>query len=84
MQVTWSSAAKRALHRLPEKVGTAVIEFVYGPLSQDPRRVGMPLRSEFSGLHVARRGDFRIIYRIATDELWISSIEHRSDVYRTH
>jgi len=32
-------------------------------------------------LHSARRGDFRIIYRMA-DRVTILAIEHRADAYR--
>lgn len=67
--------------RLPEKVGTAAVEFIYGPLAENPRRVGKALRFEMSGLHSARRGDFRIIYRI-TDVVTIVAIEHRADAFR--
>lgn len=80
-EIAWSSTARRALTKLPEKVGTAVIEFSYGPLATNPHRVGKPLRFELEGLHSARRGDFRIIYRI-TDVVTIVAIEHRADVYR--
>lgn len=80
-EVAWSPTARRALTRLPEKVATAVVEFIYGPLAADPRRVGKPLRLDLEGLHSARRGDFRIIYRIA-DAVTIIAIEHRADVYR--
>lgn len=79
--IAWSATARRALSTLPEKVGTAVIEFVYGPLAQNPHRVGKALRRELNGLYSARRGDFRIIYRI-TDEVTILAIEHRADIYR--
>jgi mRNA-degrading endonuclease RelE of RelBE toxin-antitoxin system len=34
------------------------------------------------GLHSARRGDFRIIYRIS-DVVTIVAIDHRSDIYRS-
>jgi mRNA-degrading endonuclease RelE of RelBE toxin-antitoxin system len=44
--------------------------------------VGKPLRFELEGLHSARRGDFRIIYRIA-EVVTIVAIEHRADAYRT-
>ena len=76
--ISWSPTARRALITLPEKVGTAVTEFTYGPLATNPHRLGKPLRFELEGLHSARRGDFRIIYRI-TD---VVTMEHRSDAYR--
>ena len=82
--IGWSSPARRALSRLPEKVATAVVEFAYGSLSANPRRVGKPLRLELSGLHSARRGDYRLIYRIdaVARRVDVLAIEPRSDLYR--
>ncbi|MGC5627781.1 type II toxin-antitoxin system RelE family toxin [Georgenia sp. Z1344] len=80
-EVAWTPSARRALQRLPEKVATAAIEFIYGPLAVNPQRVGKALRFTLEGLHSARRGDYRIIYRI-DDRVTITAIEHRSDVYR--
>lgn len=84
-EVAWTAAAQRALTRLPEKVGTAVIEFCYGTLADNPQRVGKALRPDLTGLHGARRGDFRVIHRIDDTERRIDvvAIEHRSDVYRS-
>lgn len=83
-QIEWARPARRALARIPEKVATAAIEFVYGLLSDNPQRAGHPLRFELEGRHAASRGDFRIIYRIDEEELvvFILTIEHRADVYR--
>lgn len=83
-KLVWTAPAKRALTRLPEKAATACIEFAYGPLSQNPARVGRPLRLDFEGLHSARRGDFRIIYEIRDDAraVVVLTVQHRSDVYR--
>ena len=85
-EVEWASPALRALERLPEKVGTAVIEFIYGSMAANPKRVGRPLRLEFEGLHSARRGDYRVVYRIDDEAriILIEAIAHRSDVYRWH
>jgi mRNA-degrading endonuclease RelE of RelBE toxin-antitoxin system len=83
-EVAWTGAARLALTRLPEKVGTAVIEFCYGALAENPQRVGKSLKVDLTGLHSARRGDFRVIYRIdeADRRIEVVAIEHRSDVYR--
>lgn len=82
--VLWAAPARRALDRLPEKVATAAVEFVYGPLAENPERVGHPLRFELEGMHSARRGDHRVLYRIDHDErrVIVLAIEHRGDVYR--
>jgi len=58
-EVSWTPTATTLLSHLPEKVGTAVIKFVYDALALEPTRVGKPLRFDLEGLHVARRGDYR-------------------------
>ena len=62
-------------------MATAAIEFVYGPLADNPYRVGKPLRFELEGLHSARRGNYRVIYRSA-ERIEIIAVEHRADAYR--
>ena len=83
-RIAWTAPARRALSRLPEKIGIAVVEFCYGSLSQNPHRAGKPLRLGLAGLLSARRGDYRIIYRIDDDlkRVEIVAIEHRADAYR--
>ena len=81
-EVAWTPTARPALTRLPEKAATAAVEFIYAQLARNPRRVGKPLRFELEGLHSARRGDFRIIYRIS-DAVPVVAIEHRADAYRS-
>jgi mRNA interferase RelE/StbE len=53
-------------------------------LAADPPRAGKPLRLGLEGLHSARRGDYRVIYRIGDTHhrTEVVAIEHRSDVYR--
>ena len=82
--IAWTGLSRRALARLPEKVGTAVIEFCYGALAENPQRVGKALKLDLEGLHSARRGDFRVVYRIdeAGRRVEIVAIDHRADVYR--
>ena len=82
--IAWTAASRRALTRLPDKAATAVVEFLYGSLSQNPRRAGKPLRLGLEGMRTARRGDYRVIYRIDDHarQVIVAAIEHRSDVYR--
>ena len=83
LRVAWTPTAKRALTRLPEKVAAAAVEFIYGPVAENPRRVGKAFRRELEGLHSARRGDFRIIYR-KSGVVTIMALHHRVDIYRSH
>jgi mRNA interferase RelE/StbE len=83
-EIHWAPTARRALTRLPEKVATAAVEFIYGPLAGNPCRVGRPLRFELEGRHSAHRGDYRVVYRIddRRRRVYILAIDHRSDIYR--
>jgi mRNA interferase RelE/StbE len=69
---------------LPEAVATAVLEFVTGPLLKDPHRVGKQLRGDLAGIRAARRGTYRVLYRIneAEGEIVVLRVEHRRDAYR--
>jgi mRNA interferase RelE/StbE len=78
--------AQRQLSRLPEKIATAVAEFVVGPLLDNPYRVGHPLHNEYAGQHSARRGqEWRVRYRIesGTHTVIVLDVSHRSDSYGT-
>jgi mRNA interferase RelE/StbE len=71
------------METLPEQIAAAVWEFVSGPLLDNPHRVGKALRFELEGLFSARRGQYRVIYRIVEDEVIVEvvKISHRSDAY---
>jgi mRNA interferase RelE/StbE len=58
--------------------------FLYGSLAVGPHRVGKPLKLGLEGLHSARRGAYRVIYRIDDHQRLVTviAIEHRSDIYR--
>jgi len=79
-----SSAARRALSEiLPKQIAAAVWEFVTGPLLDNPHRVGKQLRFRLEGFYAARRGQYRVIYRILDDEIIaeVIKISHRNDAY---
>jgi mRNA interferase RelE/StbE len=69
---------------LPEGVASAVIEFVTGALLENPHRVGKQLRGDLAEIYSARRGTYRVLYRIneAEHEVVVLRVEHRRDVYR--
>ena len=69
---------------LPEAIAAAVVKFLTGALIENLHRVGMQLRRELGGIHSARRGTYRVLYRIneAQREVVVLRIEHRRDVYR--
>lgn len=77
-------AARAPAGRLPEKIATAVHEFISTTLVDTPRRMGRPLRLPEAGTWSARRGAYRVLYEIddETRTVVVLAIEHRSDAYR--
>jgi mRNA interferase RelE/StbE len=76
--------ARRAIDRLPEKIALAVLDYLIGPLLEDPQRVGRQLRGDLAGLHSARVGAYRIVYEISeiNRTVQVIYIDHRADIYR--
>lgn len=82
--VVLSPAARRALSEsLPAAAAFAAWEFISGPLALRPQVVGASLRAPFEGLWRARRGEYRVRYRIdeASRQVIVLDIDHRRDAY---
>ena len=77
-------AARAIAERLPEAVATAVIDFLTTGLVANPHRTGKPLSEDLAGIWSARRGTYRVLYRINEDarEVIVLRVEHRRDAYR--
>jgi mRNA interferase RelE/StbE len=84
-QLVVAPGAERTLARLSERVAAAIVEFMVGPLVEEPARVGKPLQRELDGYWSARRGSYRVVYRLdeVAGQVRVVRIEHRSDVYRS-
>jgi mRNA interferase RelE/StbE len=57
MQVA-RTAARQLTEQLPGALAAACVEFLYGPLADNPQRVGAALRKPFEGYWRARRGEY--------------------------
>ena len=63
-------------------VAIAALELITGDLAENPHRVGKALQAPLEGRHSARRGDYRILYRIGEGVVTVLDVKHRRDVYR--
>ncbi|MEE3848955.1 type II toxin-antitoxin system RelE/ParE family toxin [Gordonia sp. LSe1-13] len=82
-RVQLAPSAVRSLDKLSPRYVHAVIDFIYGPLAQNPQRVGKPLLGELPGLHSARRGAYRVIYELPDDAtVLVIRVDHRAHAYR--
>lgn len=81
-----TSTVRRALSEsLPEAVAAAAYEFITGPLLREPHRIGKRLLPPMDDRFSARRGTYRIIYRIDDKNriVTVVDVDHRRDIYRT-
>ena len=78
-------AATAIAEKLPQAVAAAVLELITGPLLENPQRIGVELRNELEGLWSARRGTYRVLYRIddVNRTVEVVRVSHRRDVYRS-
>lgn len=89
-RLSLAPAARRALTEgpptgLPLAVATAVGAFLTGALLDNPHRVGRPPARELAAYHSARRGAYRVVYRIddSARTVHVVRIDHRADVYHS-
>jgi len=78
------TARRQLTEHLPEAVAAAAYAFIVGPLLDDPHRVGKQLRPPLDDRHSARRGTYRVIYRIDDHSRTVTVVDvaHRRDAYR--
>ncbi|MGM0386580.1 MAG: type II toxin-antitoxin system RelE family toxin [Actinomycetota bacterium] len=84
-RVRLTSSAVRDLERISPRYVDAILTFIFGPLAENPRRVGKELGRELAGLHSARRGDYRVLYEIRDTEdprVLVHRVDHRAHAYR--
>lgn len=83
-RVEAAGSACRDLHRLSGKVATAIVEFITRPLANNSQRLSKPLRGDLDGYRSARRGDYRVVFRIDEEArtVLVVGIKHRAHIYR--
>lgn len=79
-----STVRRQLAEDLPESIAFAAFDFINGPLLDNPQRVGKQLTPPLDDRWSARRGTYRIIYRIDEQEhrVTVIAIAPRSDAYR--
>jgi mRNA interferase RelE/StbE len=82
--VSLGQARRNVRGHLPLEVAAAAMETIEGSIAVNPYRAGRALDEPFDGYYSARRGTYRIVYRIdeAKHLVEIHSIRHRREAYR--
>jgi mRNA-degrading endonuclease RelE of RelBE toxin-antitoxin system len=79
------TARRQLSEQLPEAAACAAFEVVVGPLLDDPNRAGKRLQPPLANRHSARRGTYRVLYRIDEQrhQVTVDGVFARADAYRS-
>ena len=67
---------------LNRDVGKRIQRAIESRLTVEPQRYGEPLRRTLKGYWKQRVGDYRVVFRIVRNQIWIFGIMRRRDVYQ--
>ena len=68
--------------KLNRDVARGIQRAVENRLAVEPQRYGESLRRTLKGYWKLRVGDYRVVFKIARNEVWIFAIMRRRDVYQ--
>jgi mRNA interferase RelE/StbE len=68
--------------RLNETLKKRIKKAVEERLSISPHQYGEPLRKTLKGYWKLRVGDYRVVYKVEGNEVWILAIINRKEVYK--
>jgi len=67
--------------KLNETLKKRIKKAIEERLSVSPHQYGEPLRKTLKGYWKLRVGDYRVVYKVEGNEVWILAIINRKDVY---
>lgn len=69
------------LQNIDKKTREKIKNVIEKCLRVAPQHYGKPLRKTLKGYWKLRVGDYRVVFKISGDEIWILGIIHRKDLY---
>jgi len=66
---------------LDPRLRTRIKNAIESRLATAPHLYGVPLRKTLRGYWKLRVGDYRVVFKIVDEEVWILGIIHRKKVY---
>lgn len=80
-QAVYHPDVRKDLLRIDRKLQIRLEAAVSNRLLIAPQAYGRPLSANLFGYWKMRVGDFRVVFKVVRDEIWIFGIIHRKDVY---
>ncbi|MDH5669740.1 MAG: type II toxin-antitoxin system RelE/ParE family toxin [Nitrospira sp.] len=74
--------AAEDIPRIPLNLHRRIAKAIESRLARAPHQYSSPLRKTLHGYWKLRVGDYRVVYKIEGNEVWILGIQHRKTVYQ--
>ena len=69
------------LPSINKKLKIRIKKAIESRLMTEPQRYGEPLRKTLKGYWKLRVGDYRVVFKVVKNEIWILGTIHRKKVY---
>jgi mRNA interferase RelE/StbE len=80
-ELLYHPEVQRDIARLDERLKKRIKAAIESRLAVAPHQYGEPLRKTLKGYWKLRVGDYRVVFKIIGNEVWIFGIIHRKEVY---
>ena len=74
---------KKDIPGLDRSIAARIRKAIEAKLASSPEQFGKPLAYTRAGLWVLRVGDWRVVFALRQEEVWILRTGHRSEVYES-
>jgi len=80
-KIRYKKSVAKNLKSIEKKEKERILDKIEGTLSKKPNQYPL-LRGRFAGLRKLSIGNYRVIFSLLDDEIWILRIGHRSEIYK--
>ncbi|MCH7733291.1 MAG: type II toxin-antitoxin system RelE/ParE family toxin [Candidatus Marinimicrobia bacterium] len=80
-KIRYKKSVAKDLKSIEKKEKERILNKIENTLSKKPNQYPL-LKGRFAGLRKLRIGNYRVIFSLLDDEIWILRIVHRSEIYK--
>lgn len=80
-EIRWDRRAYKELKEIDRKTAIRILKKI-SSLSKNPYNYATPLKGKIKNKYRMRVGDYRVIYWIEKNTIWIIAVGHRKEIYK--